>query len=69
MQEIQNREVPRLVRVERGRKNDAIGNAAGQDFAGDRVALDAAGREEWTRENTEGRSTKGNREADVEAYS
>ena len=45
MEEIQNREVPRLVNIERGRKNDAVGNRAVQDFAWNRVALDAASRE------------------------
>jgi hypothetical protein len=42
MEEIQNREVPRLVSIERGRKNDAVGNAAVQDFAWNGVALDMA---------------------------
>ena len=32
-----------LVRVERRRNNDAVGNAAGEDFAGEGVAFDAAG--------------------------
>ena len=32
-----------FVRVERRRKNDAVGNAARENFAGDRVAFDAAG--------------------------
>jgi hypothetical protein len=45
MEEIQNREVPRLVSVERGRKNDAVGNAAIQDFAWNGVAFDTASRE------------------------
>jgi hypothetical protein len=31
-----------LVSVKRWRKNDAVRNAAGEDFAGDSVAFDAA---------------------------
>jgi hypothetical protein len=50
MEEIQNRKVPGLVFIERGRKNDAERNRAVQDFAGNGVALDATGGEQRTRD-------------------
>src|SRR6266567_8578768 len=45
MQLVQDREALRLFRVERSRKHDAVGDAAGKYFAGDGVAFDAAGSE------------------------
>ena len=43
MEVIEDGEVLGLVGVERRRENDAVGNAAGEDFAGEGVAFDAAG--------------------------
>jgi hypothetical protein len=43
MEEIENRKVPLLVGIERWRKNNAVRNRAREEFAGDGVALDAAG--------------------------
>ena len=40
---IEDGEVFCSVGVEGWRKNDAVGNAAGEDFAGEGVAFDAAG--------------------------
>ena len=40
---IEDRKVFCFVGVEGGRENDAIGDAAGEDFAGEGVAFDAAG--------------------------
>jgi hypothetical protein len=42
MEEIEDWKAERFVGVEGGWKDDAIGNGAGEDFAGDGVALDAA---------------------------
>jgi len=43
VERIKDRKVLGLVGVERRRENDAVGNAASEDFAGDGVAFDAAG--------------------------
>ena len=43
VQEIEDGEMSRLIRVKRGRKDDAVRNRAGEDFARNRVALDSSG--------------------------
>jgi hypothetical protein len=50
----------RLVGVKRRRKNDAVGNAAGEDFAGEGIAFDAAGggEEREVNEVEEGKEVK-----------
>ena len=49
-----------LVGVEGRRENDAVGNAAGEDFAGEGVAFDAAGggEEREVKEVEEGKEAK-----------
>ena len=57
---IEDGESLRLVGVEGWRKNDAVGNAAGEDFAGEGVAFDAAGgrEEREVNEVEEGKEVK-----------
>jgi hypothetical protein len=43
MKKIEDRKVPEFLCVKRCRKNDAVGNRARKDFAGESVALDATG--------------------------
>jgi len=45
MQFIKDGKVPCFVGIERSGKHNAVRNAAAQNFAGDRVALDATGSE------------------------
>lgn len=57
VKEIENREVLRLVGVEGKRENYAVRNGAGEDFAGDGVALDAArGGGAWKRKEEKGKT-------------
>jgi len=57
---IEDGEVFCSVGVEGWRKNDAVGNAAGEDFAGEGVAFDASGRgeEREVNEVEEGKEVK-----------
>jgi len=58
---VEDGEACRFVGVERWRKNDAVGNAAGEDFAGEGVTFDAAcggGEEREVKEVEEGKEVK-----------
>jgi hypothetical protein len=51
VQEIEDGVAAGFVGVEAGRKNNAVGNRAMEDFAGKRIAFDAAGGEKRKRKD------------------
>lgn len=50
VQLVQDRKAFRFVGIERSGKHDAVRNVTRKDFAGDRIALDAAGSSKRTRD-------------------
>ena len=69
MEEIEDRKTPRLIGVERRRKNNTIRNPSRQDFAGNGVALYPASGSEAARHGSEQRERKQKNEMREEAYS